>query len=156
MQSQRNKALRSPLSMVKVISQEADCEQPEEAESLNSTRRPWHFLPLCCLYLVERRPRITKLKDPTTRPVWSPIFRSLNYRPSMAMQNKRERQSLPLCAALTIPRYLNYRYQQAHCAESPRSNPVAGSSHVEQDERDGGYGDHCRNGCPADAQRHLE
>jgi hypothetical protein len=74
--------------MVKVISQEADCEQPEEAESLNSTRRPWHFLPLCCLYLVERRPRITKLKDPTTRPVRSPIFRSLNYRPSMAMQNK--------------------------------------------------------------------
>jgi|SRR5450755_380143 len=78
MRPQRNKTLRSPLSMVKVISQEADCEQPEDAESLNSMRRPWHFLPLCCLYLVGRRPRITKLKDPTTRPVWSPIFRSLN------------------------------------------------------------------------------
>jgi hypothetical protein len=88
MRSTRNKTLRSPLSMVKVISQEADCEQPEEAGSLNSTRRPWHFLPLCCLYLVKRRPRITKLKDPTTRPVWSPIFRSLNYQPSMAMKNK--------------------------------------------------------------------
>jgi hypothetical protein len=55
--------------MVKVISQEADCEQPEEAESLI----PW---------------------------------------PDPAMSSK-----------------MNVT---------------------------GGYGDHCRNGCPADAQRHLE
>jgi len=54
----------------------------------------------------------------------------------MAMQ-KKVNDKYHLYAALKRPGHLDYRHQQARSSESRWSNPVAGSSSVEQDESDG-------------------
>jgi len=73
----------------------------------------------------------------------------------MAMQKKGNDKVYLYVQHLQFQGISICRYQQAHCAEGARSNPMAGSSHVEQDERDGRSGDHCRNRCPAGAQPHA-